>query len=600
MKRIAIYVCYDKQGIIDDYISYLLNDLKQNLDKLVIVVNGNLTAEGKKKLLALSSDVVKRENAGFDVGAWKFALTEYLGWQEIESYDELLLLNDTFFGPFYPFKVVFDKMAKRDVDFWGLTQHGDSVMFENHKKHKHFLPRHLQSYFLCIRKKMLCSQEFKDYWENQKTSKSWFEAVDQNEAHFTQYFGEKGFKWDSFISNEGKDKKFSYNPYGHNIYEILQQGFPVIKRKEFAAPLEMTIKFNNGEDYRRGLEYIKSNTSYDTRLIFQNVLRNYNIADIHDALHLDYIIPDDEIKDKNLKIKDACVVLHLYYTEKIERYVSFVKNIPEEIDVIVTTTSDEKKKVIFNAFSEILGNRLLILVGQNRGRDVAGLLVTARPYLKKYKYLCFCHDKISSQTVYTIGNSFEHILWENTLKSREYISNMISTLEKDENLGFLSVPPLFMSAFSFVLRPLLWSLNFQNTKKLLENLKISVPLDENKTCLTCGTAFWCKTKALAPLFEHEWKNEDFPEEPLPVDGTISHAIERCFSFVAQSQGFYTGIAMTSEWASVFINDYKAAFFNGYMLHADYVGKIFGIKNSFKVLASSIKFFFQKKFKKNER
>lgn len=593
MKRLAICVCYDKQGIIDDYIPYLLNDLKQNLDKLVIVVNGNLTKEGKEKLLTLTSDVVQRENAGFDAGAWKFALTEYLGWQEIESYDELVLLNDTFFGPFYPFKEVFEKMDGRDVDFWGLTQHGEAVMFENRKKH--FLPRHLQSYFLCIRKKMLCSQEFKNYWENQNTSKNWYDAVEHNEAHFTQYFSEKGFKWDSLISNEGKDKKFSYNPYGHNIYEILQQGFPVIKRKEFAVPLEKATEYNNSEDYRRGLEYIKSNTNYDTRLIFQNVLRNYNITDIHDALHLDYIIPDDEIEDKNLKIKDTCIVLHLYYTEKIERYISFVKNIPEEIDVIVTTTSDEKKEIIFNAFSQILGKKLLILVGQNRGRDIAGLLVTARPYLKKYKYLCFCHDKISSQTVYTIGNSFEHILWENTLKSKEYISNVISTLEKDDNLGFLSVPsPVSHFLNSFTTN--FWCQDFQNTKKLLENLGISVPLNTRKTCLSIGTAFWCKTKALSPLFEYEWKNEDFLEEPLPFDGTISHAVERCFPFVAQSQEFYTGTAMTREWASVMVNFYKHFFFNYPYDLNDMIAERKGLKNCFKIFMKSLKLFFKKKFK----
>ena len=43
----AIYFFYDKDGIVDGYVDYFLEDLKKNLDRLIVVCNGKLTSEGR-------------------------------------------------------------------------------------------------------------------------------------------------------------------------------------------------------------------------------------------------------------------------------------------------------------------------------------------------------------------------------------------------------------------------------------------------------------------------------------------------------------------------------------------------------------------------
>ena len=49
MKRVAIYFFYDKNGIVDKYVNYFLEDLKKNLDRLIIVCNGKLTSKGREE-----------------------------------------------------------------------------------------------------------------------------------------------------------------------------------------------------------------------------------------------------------------------------------------------------------------------------------------------------------------------------------------------------------------------------------------------------------------------------------------------------------------------------------------------------------------------
>ena len=53
MKRVAIYFFFDKDGIVDRYVKTVLTDLKRNIDRLIVVVNGNLTGGGARNISRL-------------------------------------------------------------------------------------------------------------------------------------------------------------------------------------------------------------------------------------------------------------------------------------------------------------------------------------------------------------------------------------------------------------------------------------------------------------------------------------------------------------------------------------------------------------------
>ena len=83
VKRLAIYFFYDKDGVVDDYIPYLLRDLNENISELLIVCNGKLTVEGSAKFKELTPHLLVRDNTGLDVWAYKAGL-EYYGWEKLE------------------------------------------------------------------------------------------------------------------------------------------------------------------------------------------------------------------------------------------------------------------------------------------------------------------------------------------------------------------------------------------------------------------------------------------------------------------------------------------------------------------------------------
>ena len=86
---------------------------------------------------------------------------------------------------------------------------------------------------------------------------------------------------------------------------------------------------------------------------------------------------------------------------------------------------------------------------------------------------------------------------------------------------------------------------------LEKELNLSVPLDAHKEVIApLGTMFWFRPAALKPLFDHDWQWEDFPPEPNDIDGTILHAIERAYGYVAQASGYFCGWLFSDSFARI--------------------------------------------------
>ena len=66
MKRIAIFVFYDHEGIVEPYIIKLLDGMRGYADYIYTVANGFVQKEGQEQLVLHSDRLLIRENKGFD------------------------------------------------------------------------------------------------------------------------------------------------------------------------------------------------------------------------------------------------------------------------------------------------------------------------------------------------------------------------------------------------------------------------------------------------------------------------------------------------------------------------------------------------------
>ena len=132
MKRLGIFFFYEKNGDVDDFITYYLADLHKNLTELVVVCNGKLSAQGRAAFEQFTDTIIVRENKGLDVWAYKTAL-DFYGWEKLSEYDEIVMTNSTLMGPVRPLREMFEAMwenhrTMRCVTCITLVIHRSSVV----------------------------------------------------------------------------------------------------------------------------------------------------------------------------------------------------------------------------------------------------------------------------------------------------------------------------------------------------------------------------------------------------------------------------------------------------------------------------------------
>ena len=553
--RLGIFFFYDSDGVVDSYVTYLLEELKKELTDLLVVCNGKLNAIGRETLLTLTDNVIVRENTGFDVWAYKEGI-EYIGWDKIKEYDEVVLLNSTIFGPLYSFNEMFENMAERNLDFWGITKH-HKVHFDPFGTIKYgYIPEHIQSHFIVIRNKMLNSYEFKHYWDNMRMINSYSEAIGFHEAIFTKDFYDKGFNWDVYVNTDDLEKHTYYPLQMVPLDLVKNRKCPIIKRRNFFHEHADFLNNTTGEQSVEVYEYIKENLDYDVNLMWENILRTCNQADIKRALNLNYVlstttsVPVDKVKNRKIAL-----ILHIYFEDLIQYCFDYASAMPPESDIYVTTDSKEKAKLIATKFKELKCSKLDVRLIENRGRDISALLVGCKDIILNYDYVCFAHDKKTKQVEpYVKGESFSYKCFENVLRNKHFVNNVINAFETNPRLGILSPPPPNHADF-YPTIGLEWGINFHNTMELAKRLELKVPMDYAKEPIApLGTMFWFRAQALKTLIEYDWEYKDFPKEPNNTDGTLLHAIERIYPFVAQHEGYYPAWLLADTFARIEITN----------------------------------------------
>lgn len=566
-QRLGIYCFYDKYGHAASFIKTFLDDLMNNLDDLVVVVNGQLSDQARQLFSEYTKTIIVRENKGLDVAAYKQAILT-LGWEKLESYDEVICLNDTVMGPVYPFREMFACMDRKDVDFWGITAYaGETVDKEQ-------IPTHLQAYWHAYRRSLVSSPAFHEYWETMPLWKDYAEVTRKHEMTFTKHFADLGFTWASYIDWR-KYQGYSSYPLLYMPMQIVRDDrCPIFKRRSFFVDYSAYFDQTAGQPALDLYEYLRDHTDYDVDMIWDAILPSYNIDDIRKAMHLDYVLPSQAINPQTHDHPRSAFIYHVYFMDLLEDTCHYIASLPEETDLYITSTEDKIPQIREYMQQRGISHQATFIPVINRGRDVSALLVAACPVVLsgKYDVIGFAHDKKSSQNQEnghhgTESQGFAYKLMENTLGSEAYVKNILTLFAENPRLGQVAPPPPYHTLYFAHTIPHDWGANYEITKELLEDrLGIHVPLSPTKpTASAMGSCYWFRVEALKPLFEYGWKYEDFlPEGQMGEDGTISHAIERANGYICQSRGYYPAWVLSDRYARIEVDSlfYTAAMMMG--------------------------------------
>lgn len=327
MRRLGVFVFFDAVGIADNYIDELLSGILFELERLIIIINGNIEEESEYKLKQYSHELFYRKNIGYDGGAYKDALIDYLSTEEWDKWDEVVLFNDTFYAPIYPWKSVFDRMAKEDIDFWGLSRHlgGGKVMDS-----EIIAEPHIQGYFLVCRRGLLTSEAFWNYWKNLQYPKTYIEAIVNFEIGFSVTLHKAGFHSKAYMDcfDDTVHPEYGQVVYISKAYELLKEiKFPVIKRKVF--------EFWNYDNVEKIIDFIETETDYPIEYILEHLFR---MAEQKNSLPFDTKVLESFYGNHNR----IFIYGHGKYGKLMDAYFKYKRWIHAGLIVSVNEENDER------------------------------------------------------------------------------------------------------------------------------------------------------------------------------------------------------------------------------------------------------------------
>jgi len=227
----------------------------------------------------------------------------------------------------------------------------------------------------------------------------------------------------------------------------------------------------------------------------------------------------------------ALLHAHFFYIDLLDDFVSRLQQNATKIDLIVTVPDEARADVALQVLSGVAlkGTVKVEVVGNNLGRDIGPFLSGLDPeVLKNYDVIGHVHGKKSPHVARETGDQWRNFLWEHLIGgSKAAADACLAAFEADPSLGLVFPEDAHLHG---------WDDNLQLAESLARKMGRTAPLPQAFEW-PLGTMFWARRAALEPLFGLglDWK--DYPCEPVPVDGTILHALERMIPFAAEQAGF---------------------------------------------------------------
>lgn len=299
MKRILFYVHFNRDAELDEYVVYQIKKMKPLFTKTIFITNSRVSARDKKRLDGYYDEFIQRENRGFDFGAWRDSLMKF-GWENLAKFDELIIMNDTNFGPIYPMDKFFAKFSKnKKVDFWGVSNGIAMKEITNASGHKFSPAEHIHSYFFCFKNNVFMSNAFRDFWKKLRNYEDVNDLIRNGETVFTKILMNAGFKYETIYDSKKHYKKDIVGPEDTTfliesdkydpaytvsrpmqLIEEYSPGYPFIKTKAMIYSFHQFAKIK---------DFLKNNTNYPPELLDEYIEahHNYLLAKISKRSHED-------------------------------------------------------------------------------------------------------------------------------------------------------------------------------------------------------------------------------------------------------------------------------------------------------------------------
>ena len=230
------------------------------------------------------------------------------------------------------------------------------------------------------------------------------------------------------------------------------------------------------------------------------------------------------------------IMAHMYYPDLIDEFATTLALVPVPYTLLVSVMDAQAEESARQRFATLPNlSSLVIRRVENRGRDIAPLLVTFHDEILALDLIGHIHTKKSLYTG-SEQESWRHYLLNSLFGSTERLAWIMGMFQADRELG-LMYPESYQGV------PL-WAHTLLSNAEACDHLanRMGMALDRQRYIdFPAGSMFWARVDALHPLYDLRLRLDEFPVEKGQIDGTLQHAVERLLGAVTRHRGFRLGI-----------------------------------------------------------
>lgn len=224
--RVAVFASYSPDGILPPQVAPYLEGLQPLTNAIVVVCDNDLLPAEEEKLRRLATHVITGRHGEYDFGSYKRGVAWARENGLLEEADDLILCNDSCYGPVKSFEPMFAEMEANEFDFWGATDSNE-------------IGYHVQSYFVVLTRKVFTSASFAAFISGITKQGHVQQVINKYEVGLTKVLKAAGFSSGVLVPNYllGVHKN---DPTYNNItlfpLYAMKRGLPLLKVKAMRNP----------------------------------------------------------------------------------------------------------------------------------------------------------------------------------------------------------------------------------------------------------------------------------------------------------------------------------------------------------------------------
>ena len=212
-KHLFLFAGYSKTGTVDGALLYYVSNLN-NIGDVIVCMDCDCKKSELKKLSNITIKSIAGRHGEYDFGSYKRAYFYAKENNLIKKYDYIHLVNDSVFGPTISLNNTIKKLEQSNTDATGL-------IVSTHKTHCY-----MESWFVCLTKKIFLSDWFSDFISNVKPELRKSAVTIKYEHGLTNLIQNNNCSWSGIYTFHGR---YTYN----NPKKLFQKGCPFIKKLSF-------------------------------------------------------------------------------------------------------------------------------------------------------------------------------------------------------------------------------------------------------------------------------------------------------------------------------------------------------------------------------